>query len=113
MERIPHNSNEVLRLRGRQQVEIALGALAFANVEADVTRILRSVIEAHDLPKKERADSMPSSFSIEMGGTLGSSMRAHVLMSLEVVLMSDEASNEHKLVARELYDILTIEDRAA
>ncbi len=112
-ERIPDN-NEILSLRGRQQIEAALGALAFARVENDVTEILRSVIAAHDLLSKERRSNDASSrISLELGGGKAATMKAHVIMSLEVVLMSSEAGNEQKLVAQELYDILIAQENAA
>ena len=110
-ERIPHNHNDVLILHGRQQIEIALAALAFANVEANVTRILQATVEAYRVSSGERrTNNLSSTVRLALGGREGYTMKSQVLMSLDVVIVSDETNNIDRIAAQELREILTMDE---
>jgi hypothetical protein len=94
------SDDETLNLRGRLQIEIAYRALLAAHIEGNTANLLQALLAIdHDAGLK----SQPY---IALSGGVAGAMRAQILMSLDLMVMSDDTSEGDRVAARELKDIL-------
>jgi hypothetical protein len=92
-----------LHLRGRVQVEIALGALAYTGINLDAQNRLQTFLNVHSQLSDGQGQN---DLSIYLQGGIVEREKVDIITSLDALCVDEEATNEIRLAAYALREII-------
>lgn len=92
-----------LHLKGRVQVEIAIGALAYTGINLEALNRLQALLDVHaQLSNGQNQNDL----SVYMRGEIIKREKVDIITSLDTVCIDKDTTNETRLAAQALREII-------
>ena len=92
-----------LFLRGRLQLEVALGALVFSSLNLDAERRIQAFLDIHSHPQDDQSQS---NLAMYLQGGVVTQDKADIITGLDLLSVDQSASTEMRLAAQALREII-------